>query len=287
MDHLVMEPVAGFRFQADWIGPELEPGYENCYFQAVREFWLDEVPESALLRIAADTSYVLWLNGLKVASGPVRGTAKLCYFDTLEVAPLLRPGRNVIAVLVHSPVRENFIVAPAAPALRLEIPGVVGTGPDWKLRLAPEWKTPVPLFSLQTGFMVHRDLRLASDEWKNDVTEGWKNAAVVTDEKLCGKELKPRNVPALVETFLRPADLLNCAAVAPGDAPSLDELPVYLNREPWEPLPPGTAAAGGGWRDVPDHARSGGQGGGAGVRLRPRTDRAAAGRRGGSGWNGG
>lgn len=115
MDHLVMEPVAGFRFQADWIGPELEPGYENCYFQAVREFWLDEVPESALLRIAADTSYVLWLNGLKVASGPVRGTAKLCYFDTLEVAPLLRPGRNVIAVLVHSPVRENFIVAPAAP----------------------------------------------------------------------------------------------------------------------------------------------------------------------------
>ena len=87
MDHLVMEPVAGFRFQADWIGPELEPGYENCYFQAVREFELDEVPESALLRIAADTSYVLWLNGLKVASGPVRGTAKLCYFDTLEVAP--------------------------------------------------------------------------------------------------------------------------------------------------------------------------------------------------------
>ena len=116
MDHLVMEPVAGFRFQADWIGPELEPGYENCYFQAVREFELDEVPESALLRIAADTSYVLWLNGLKVASGPVRGTAKLCYFDTLEVAPLLRPGRNVIAALVYSPVRENFIVAPAAPA---------------------------------------------------------------------------------------------------------------------------------------------------------------------------
>ena len=120
MDHLVMEPVAGFRFQADWIGPELEPGYENCYFQAVREFELDEVPESALLRIAADTNYVLWLNGLKVASGPVRGTAKLCYFDTLEVAPLLRPGRNVIAALVYSPVRENFIVAPAAPALRLE-----------------------------------------------------------------------------------------------------------------------------------------------------------------------
>ena len=260
MDHLVMEPVAGFRFQADWIGPELEPGYENCYFQAVREFELDEVPESALLRIAADTNYVLWLNGLKVASGPVRGTAKLCYFDTLEVAPLLRPGRNVIAVLVHSPVRENFIVAPAAPALRLEIPGVVGTGPDWKLRLAPEWKTPVPLFSLQTGFMVHRDLRLASDEWKNGVTEGWKNAAVVTDEKLCGKELKPRNVPALVETFLRPADLLNCAAVAPGDAPSLDELPVYLNREPWEPLPPGRLlqeADGGMYRIMPDPAGKG------------------------------
>lgn len=260
MDHLVMEPVAGFRFQADWIGPELEPGYENCYFQAVREFELDEVPESVLLRIAADTSYVLWLNGLKVASGPVRGTAKLCYFDTLEVAPLLRPGRNVIAALVYSPVRENFIVAPAAPALRLEIPGVVGTGPDWKLRLAPEWKTPVPLFSLQTGFMVHRDLRLASDEWKNGVTEGWKNAAVVTDEKLCGKELKPRNVPALVETFLRSADLLNCAAVAPGDAPSLDELPVYLNREPWEPLPPGRLlqeADGGTYRIMPDPAGKG------------------------------
>lgn len=140
MDHLVMEPVAGFRFQADWIGPELEPGYENCYFQAVREFWLDEVPESALLRIAADTSYVLWLNGLKVASGPVRGTAKLCYFDTLEVAPLLRPGRNVIAVLVHSPVRENFIVAPAAPRSGWKFPAWSGPAPTGSCASRPNGK---------------------------------------------------------------------------------------------------------------------------------------------------
>jgi hypothetical protein len=57
--------------------------------------------DSASLRLFADTSYQLFVNGQFVEFGPVRCDPRYPLFDTHELAALLRPGRNVIAIEVN------------------------------------------------------------------------------------------------------------------------------------------------------------------------------------------
>jgi len=57
--------------------------------------------ESAALHLFADTSYQLFVNGQFVEFGPVRCDPRFPLFDTHEIGPLLRLGRNVIAVAVN------------------------------------------------------------------------------------------------------------------------------------------------------------------------------------------
>ena len=66
-----------------------------------REFDLAVRPESAAIRITADSRYQLFVNGTRVGRGPVRSPGYLRRYDTYDVAELLNPGHNVFAVLVH------------------------------------------------------------------------------------------------------------------------------------------------------------------------------------------
>lgn len=58
-------------------------------------------PSEAKLRIYAKDAYRLWVNGTEVGGGPCLSAPPLLYWDSWEVAPLLRAGSNVIAVKVH------------------------------------------------------------------------------------------------------------------------------------------------------------------------------------------
>lgn len=68
-------------------------------FYAVRDFELDRPPETATVRVGADETYVLWVNGERVGSGCWRGPGEL---DRYDVAPLLVAGGNRIAVELGS-----------------------------------------------------------------------------------------------------------------------------------------------------------------------------------------
>ncbi len=90
-------------FQALWIstsGPGTTPNSWHCFRHSTT---LATVPRQAIARIAVDTKYWLWINnrlvvqegGLKRGPNPT-GT----YYDEIDLAPYLKPGRNVVAVLV-------------------------------------------------------------------------------------------------------------------------------------------------------------------------------------------
>ena len=65
---------------------------------------IDKVPARLEARIAADSKYWLWINGRMVVTdgglkrGPAPGDG---YYDTLDIAPFLVPGRNWVSVLVN------------------------------------------------------------------------------------------------------------------------------------------------------------------------------------------
>ena len=68
------------------------------YFR--KNFDLKAVPEAAELRISADTRYKLYVNGRLAEVGPSRGDREVWFVDTVDIAPLLTAGRNVLAVIV-------------------------------------------------------------------------------------------------------------------------------------------------------------------------------------------
>ena len=237
----LFRPKDSFRFSADWITLPEADKQPNVYFRAFRSFRLDQVPEQALLRIAADSFYLLYLNGRQVSTGPVRGTWTVNYFDTLDVTEYLHPGENRIGVLVHSPITEPFIVAPVEAALLLEIPGIISSGPDWLVQRAPEWKRDVPLFSLQTGYMDYCDLRQEPEGWlTGKLDASWQPARCVSPTSpLRSKHLLPRDVPALREFVLSPIHILEPHEVAPLPENEEEKLATQLNNDILTPLPAG------------------------------------------------
>lgn len=57
-------------------------------------------PESADIRISADTRYKLYINGQFVEMGPDRGDLQVWFYDPVDIKKYLRRGENVLAVQV-------------------------------------------------------------------------------------------------------------------------------------------------------------------------------------------
>jgi hypothetical protein len=89
---------------ASWIWAPLGRTVEPLAFYAARDFDLAAVPARARLLAAADEEYVLYLNGRRVGSGGAgsAGAGERPGLDAYEVAPLLVPGANRLAVELRS-----------------------------------------------------------------------------------------------------------------------------------------------------------------------------------------
>jgi hypothetical protein len=108
--------VPEFETDATSTGSELPPAdFSRVQFR--RSF--DLLPgldrsERVPLRVSADSRYLLWVNGAKVGRGPIRSQPRRLRYDEYDIASCLRPGRNVIAVLVTYYGQANSFWQPAA-----------------------------------------------------------------------------------------------------------------------------------------------------------------------------
>ncbi len=85
---------------ARWIWVERSPEPAPVHFSAIRPFDLPAAPRRAEARIFVDRRFALWVNGSRAGTGGQSPGDALARFD---VAPLLRAGRNVVAVVAESP----------------------------------------------------------------------------------------------------------------------------------------------------------------------------------------
>jgi hypothetical protein len=142
----------------------------NTWLCYRKTFAVLKAPLRAPIRIAADTKYRLWVNGSLVISegGLKRGPNPYdTYYDIVDIAPYVRSGDNVIAVLLWHFGRDGFSHADSGKAGLIVDGGAGGLDLDsdatWKARQHPAYYTPSgpsPNYRLaesNVGFDARRD----------------------------------------------------------------------------------------------------------------------------------
>lgn len=88
------------QWRASWIvvPNELSYGYGVYLFR--KNIDLASVPTSFVVHVSADNRYKLFVNEKQVSLGPARGDLSHWHFETVDIAPFLKIGKNIIAAQV-------------------------------------------------------------------------------------------------------------------------------------------------------------------------------------------
>mgnify|MGYP000011278684 FL=1 len=87
-------------WSAQWICDGGSSPYDYGVYRFRKRLDLPKKPERFVINISADNRYRLLVNGQEACWGPARGDLNRWYYETVDIAPLLRPGQNVLAVTV-------------------------------------------------------------------------------------------------------------------------------------------------------------------------------------------
>ncbi len=90
----------GEGWSARWIAVPGASAFDYGVYHFRRVFDLPDKPSSFVVHATADNRYQLFVNGERVVWGPARSDLNHWCFETVDLAPRLKAGRNVLAALV-------------------------------------------------------------------------------------------------------------------------------------------------------------------------------------------
>ena len=235
--------------EAKWIAPPGMPSDSFGVFHARRTFDLPAKPSRFVVHVSADNRYRLYVNGTQLSSGPQRSDQMHWRYETVDLAPALRAGTNVVAAVIwnwgpnhpvaqHS-IRTAFLLQGDGPS-----EAAINSGPGWKL-LRDSAYADVRV----TGSDVRNAYYAAAHGesvdgsrypwgWERDGFDdhGWytvpevpRGPAIVGDLNLhaipgrggygdaSGWQLEARDIPPMEETPIRFAAVRRASGVALGD----------------------------------------------------------------------
>jgi len=87
-------------WSAKWVAPANVSLLDYGVYHFRRTFELPSRPASFVVHVTADNRYQLFVNGERVARGPARGDLFHWRYETVDIAPHLKAGKNVLAAVV-------------------------------------------------------------------------------------------------------------------------------------------------------------------------------------------
>ena len=159
-------------WQAKWIWASGEERPRNLFLMFRRAFRAPGNVKAATLRITADSRYVLFINGERIGQGPPRSFPWRQNYDVYDVASYLRPGRNVVAVLVQHFGHSTFQYIEGRGGLLcqldIETPRgtvTIGTDGSWRVSACEAFSRFVPRISVQQAWEEQFDARKWPEGW--------------------------------------------------------------------------------------------------------------------------
>jgi alpha-L-rhamnosidase len=147
-------------WNAQWIAAPNDPGtgYGVYYFR--KHIDLAAKPASFVIHVSADNRYKLYVNGTLVSLGPARGDTYYWNYETVDLAPYLAAGKNMVAALVYNEaearpeaqisVRTAFIVQGNTTNEE-----VLNTNNTWKCTPDKGYQPIVGFFAASRGELVN------------------------------------------------------------------------------------------------------------------------------------
>jgi hypothetical protein len=228
---------------AFWIFHPDVPGDQFGVFHFRRVVSLESAPEEFVVHVSGDNRYRFFVNGQYVASGPQRSDLLHWRYQTLDLAPHLRAGQNVLAALVWNwgperPVaqftyRSGFLLQGDG-----EREAIVNTNQEWKVFHNSGYEA-IPIRSNDVGGYYAsppgESLRANLYPWGWEQVDyddsGWGSAAMIggwnaeitrmrgahQTGEAWGWHLVPRSLPPMEESLVRYARLRRATGVALND----------------------------------------------------------------------
>lgn len=199
-------------FKADWISCPDANQKEYGVYHLRKVFELPEKPRQFVVHVSGDHRYRLFVNGKQVCHGPARGDLRNWKYETLDIAPYLKAGSNVLAA-------QLWNMGAGAPAAQIsyqtgfilqgnsDAESLVNTNNSWRIirneGYFPEVIPPSKLASYIVGscdsvvFSKYlwgwQEPGYDDTNWKKPVPES--KGKYFNDKRI----LVPRNIPLLEE----------------------------------------------------------------------------------------
>ncbi len=128
------------RWKAQWITAASAAERDVAVVHFRKTIELQAKPEKFVVDVSADNQFILYVNGKEAGRGPSRGDLAHWRYETYNIAPLLRSGKNTLAALVwhfgtHAAIaqiseRTGFLLHGASEAER-----IADTNDTWEAEL--------------------------------------------------------------------------------------------------------------------------------------------------------
>jgi hypothetical protein len=126
------------RWKARWIAPPGVSLKEYGIYHFRRDLNLSQTPEHFVIHVSADNRYQLFVNEQLVSLGPARGDVAHWRFETVDIAPYLKSGKNVLAAVVwnfggNAPLAQMTYQTAFIVQGNSATEAVVNTNDQWKV----------------------------------------------------------------------------------------------------------------------------------------------------------
>ena len=227
------DPSAPFDLKSDnwnarWISvPETgAQDYGVYYFR--KDVDLASVPADYVVHVTGDNRYKLYVNGTLVSLGPAKGDATHWNYETVDLAPWLKAGKNAIAALVyHEGSQKPDSQASVSVGFLLQGEGnarMLYTDRTWKCLKDEAYS---PLRPVVSGYYVagpgeQVELAKTPSDWLLGPTDGWLDARqgqagepkdVLSSNQGDGHNLVPSPLPQMERTPQRLASVRKAEGV--------------------------------------------------------------------------